>query len=151
MEIFPCRSMEIMGTYHSTFNFFSFNANGLCCETDALKYAGGARARLYINRKGKRRRKKHGIIKHAIRNAILPVTTVLGILIANVVTGSFIVENIFGIPGMGEMFVKGIFNRDYPVILGSTVFYSAILILLIFIVDIAYTWIDPRIKVSGRE
>lgn len=91
------------------------------------------------------------IIKHAIRNAILPVVTVLGILIANVVTGSFIVESIFGIPGMGEMFVKGIFNRDYPVILGSTVFYSTILILLIFIVDIAYTWIDPRIKVSGES
>lgn len=91
------------------------------------------------------------IIKHAIRNAILPVTTVLGILIANVVTGSFIIEHIFGIPGMGEMFVKGIFNRDYPVILGSTVFYSAILILLILIVDIAYTWIDPRIKVSGES
>lgn len=91
------------------------------------------------------------LIKHAIRNAILPVTTVLGILIANVVTGSFIIENIFGIPGMGEMFVKSIFNRDYPVILGSTVFYSAILIFLIFIVDIAYTWIDPRIKVTGES
>ncbi|MGE8203428.1 ABC transporter permease [Heyndrickxia sp. NPDC080065] len=91
------------------------------------------------------------LIKHAIRNAILPVTTVLGILLANVVTGSFIIENIFGIPGMGEMFVKSIFNRDYPVILGSTVFYSAILIFLIFIVDIAYTWIDPRIKVTGES
>lgn len=88
------------------------------------------------------------IIKHAIRNAILPVVTVLGILIANLVTGSFIIENIFGIPGMGEMFVKSIFNRDYPVILGSTIFYSAILIFLILIVDLAYTWIDPRIKIS---
>ncbi|MBS4179310.1 ABC transporter permease [Lederbergia citrea] len=91
------------------------------------------------------------IIKHAIRNAILPVVTVLGILTANLVTGSFIIEHIFGIPGMGEMFVKSIFNRDYTVILGSTVFYSAILIFLIFIVDIAYTWIDPRIKVTGES
>ena len=91
------------------------------------------------------------IIKHAIRNAILPVVTVLGILTANLVTGSFIIEHIFGIPGMGEMFVKSIFNRDYSVILGSTVFYSAILIFLIFIVDIAYTWIDPRIKVTGES
>lgn len=89
------------------------------------------------------------ILKHTIRNAILPVVTVMGVLIANTVTGSFVIEHIFGIPGMGEMFVKGIFNRDYPVILGSTVFYSAILIFMIFIVDIAYTWIDPRIKLTG--
>lgn len=89
------------------------------------------------------------IIKHTLRNAILPVVTVLGIITANLVTGSFVIEHIFGIPGMGEMFVKGIFNRDYPVILGSTVFYSAILIFLIFLVDIMYTWIDPRIKVTG--
>lgn len=91
------------------------------------------------------------VIKHAIRNAILPVVTMIGILTANIVTGSFIIENIFGIPGMGEMFVKGIFNRDYPVILGSTIFYSVILIGFIFIVDIAYTWIDPRIKVTGES
>lgn len=91
------------------------------------------------------------IIKHAIRNAILPVVTVLGILTANLVTGSFIVEHIFGIPGMGEMFVKSIFSRDYPVILGSTIFYSIVLIALIFVVDIAYTWIDPRIKITRES
>jgi oligopeptide transport system permease protein/dipeptide transport system permease protein len=91
------------------------------------------------------------IIKHAIRNALLPIITVLGILTANIVTGSFIIERIFGIPGMGDMFVKGISNRDYPVILGSTIVYSAVLILLIFIVDIAYTLIDPRIKVTGEK
>lgn len=89
------------------------------------------------------------ILRHAVRNAILPVVTVLGVITANTVTGSFIIEHIFGIPGMGEMFVKGIFDRDYPVILGSTVFYSAILIFLMFLVDIAYTWIDPRIKLTG--
>lgn len=91
------------------------------------------------------------IIKHAIRNAILPVVTVLGILMTNLVTGSFIVEYIFGIPGMGDMFVTSIFNRDYSVILGSTIFYSAILIFLIFIVDVAYTWIDPRIKITKES
>ncbi len=89
------------------------------------------------------------VIKHAIRNAILPVVTVMGIVTANLVTGSFVIERIFGIPGMGEMFVKGIFNRDYPVILGSAVFYSGILIFLIFIVDISYSFIDPRIKLTG--
>ena len=91
------------------------------------------------------------VFKHALRNAMLPTVTVLGILIANLVTGSFIIESIFGIPGMGEMFVKGIFNRDYPVILGSTIFYGAVLIFLILIVDLAYTWIDPRIKITGGK
>ncbi|WP_047151962.1 ABC transporter permease [Aneurinibacillus tyrosinisolvens] len=89
------------------------------------------------------------ILQHTIRNAILPVVSVLGIIAANTITGSFVVERIFAIPGLGDLFVKGIFNRDYPVILGSTVFYSAILIFLIFIVDIAYTWVDPRIKLTG--
>jgi ABC-type dipeptide/oligopeptide/nickel transport system permease component len=91
------------------------------------------------------------ILKYAVRNAILPVVTVLGILATNLISGSFIIESIFGIPGIGELFVKGIFNRDYPVILGSTIFYSMILIFLIFIVDVAYTWIDPRIKVTGEK
>ncbi|BAU29116.1 peptide/nickel transport system permease protein [Aneurinibacillus soli] len=91
------------------------------------------------------------IMKHTIRNAILPVVTMLGVIAANLITGSFVIEHIFGIPGMGEMFVKGIFNRDYPVILGSTVFYSAILIFLVLLVDLAYTWIDPRITVTGES
>ncbi|WP_099351643.1 ABC transporter permease [Fredinandcohnia onubensis] len=104
-----------------------------------------------LTAKAKGLKKGSIILKHAIRNAILPVVTIVGILIANIVTGSFIIEKIFGIPGMGEMFVTSIFNRDYPVILGSTIFYSAILILFILIVDIAYTWIDPRIKVTGES
>lgn len=91
------------------------------------------------------------LLKYGLRNAILPVVTILGIIVANLVTGSFIVESIFGVPGIGEMFVKGIFNRDYPVILGSTIFYSIILIFLILLIDIAYTWIDPRIKVTGES
>ncbi len=89
------------------------------------------------------------IVKHAIRNAVLPIISVLGVIAANLVTGSFIIEYIFGIPGIGEMFVKGIQNRDYPVILGSSIFYCAILVMLMFIVDIAYTLIDPRIKLTG--
>lgn len=89
------------------------------------------------------------ILRHAIRNAILPIISVLGVIAANLVTGSFIIEYIFAIPGIGEMFVKGIQNRDYPVILGSTIFYCAILVLLMFVVDVAYTFIDPRIKLSG--
>jgi ABC-type dipeptide/oligopeptide/nickel transport system permease component len=104
-----------------------------------------------ITAKSKGLNKGFILIKYGLRNAILPVVTVLGIITANLVTGSFIVEHIFGVPGIGELFVKGIFNRDYPVILGSTIFYSIILIFLILIVDIAYTWIDPRIKVTGES
>lgn len=104
-----------------------------------------------LTAKAKGLKKSVVVIRHAIRNALLPVVSVLGILTANLVTGSFIVESIFGIPGMGEMFVKGIFNRDYPVILGSTIFYSAVLIFFIFLVDIAYTFIDPRIKLTGGK
>lgn len=89
------------------------------------------------------------IVKHGIRNAILPVVTVLGVTATNLLTGSFVIEKIFGIPGMGEMFVKSISNRDYPVILGSTIFYSALLTVLTLVIDLVYKLIDPRINVSG--
>ncbi|MCL6456434.1 MAG: ABC transporter permease [Gorillibacterium sp.] len=91
------------------------------------------------------------ILKHALRNAILPVVTLLGVLIANVLTGSFVVEKIFAIPGMGKYFVDSINNRDYSVIMGTTVFYSALLIFMMFLVDVAYGFIDPRIKMHRRE
>ncbi|WP_289140693.1 ABC transporter permease [uncultured Brevibacillus sp.] len=90
------------------------------------------------------------VIKHGIRNAILPVVTFLGPLVAGLLTGTFVVEKIFAVPGIGKYFVDGIFNRDYPVILGTTVFYSAILVLIIFLIDLAYLFIDPRIKLSSR-
>lgn len=91
------------------------------------------------------------VVKHGIRNAILPVVTFLGPLIASLITGTFVVEKIFAIPGIGKYFVDGIFNRDYPVILGTTVFYSSILIVTIFLIDVAYTLIDPRIKLTNKE
>lgn len=91
------------------------------------------------------------VIRHGIRNAILPVVTFLGPLIASLITGTFVVEKIFAIPGIGKYFVDGIFNRDYPVILGTTIFYSAILIVTIFLIDVAYTLIDPRIKLTNKE
>jgi dipeptide transport system permease protein len=91
------------------------------------------------------------VIKHALRNAILPVITLLGALVANVLTGSFVIEKIFAIPGMGKYFVDGINNRDYAVIMGTTVFYSALLLFMMFLVDIAYGIIDPRIKLHRKE
>lgn len=91
------------------------------------------------------------VFKHALRNAVLPVVTLVGALLANVLTGSFVIEKIFAIPGMGKYFVDGINNRDYAVIMGTTVFYSALLIFMMFLVDIAYSLIDPRIKLHGKE
>ena len=86
------------------------------------------------------------IVKHAIRNAILPIVSVLGTITTNLVVGSFVVEKLFGIPGLGMYFVSSITNRDYPIIMGTTVFYAMILIIMLLIVDIAYVFIDPRIK-----
>jgi dipeptide transport system permease protein len=91
------------------------------------------------------------VIKHALRNAVLPVITLLGALVANVLTGSFVIEKIFAIPGMGKYFVDGINNRDYSLIMGTTVFYSALLLFMMFVVDIAYGLIDPRIKLHRKE
>ncbi|UOF91212.1 ABC transporter permease [Fodinisporobacter ferrooxydans] len=91
------------------------------------------------------------IWKHMIRNSILPVLTMLGPLAAYVLTGSFVVEKIFGIPGLGQLYVSAITNRDYPMILGTTVFFSAVLIFILFLVDIAYACVDPRIQVTGRK
>ncbi|GEK35619.1 ABC transporter permease [Kurthia sibirica] len=91
------------------------------------------------------------VFKHTLRNALLPVVTYLGPLTAGVVTGSFIVEQIFAIPGLGKYFVTSITNRDYTVIMGTTVFYSIILLFAVLLVDILYSVIDPRIKFKGAK
>lgn len=88
--------------------------------------------------------------KHALRNALMPVVTIMGTLLAGVLTGSFVIEEIFAIPGIGKYFVESINNRDYPVIMGTTVFYSAFLIISLFLVDIAYGILDPRIKLHKK-
>ena len=88
------------------------------------------------------------ILKHAVRNAILPIVSVLGTLISNTLVGSFVIEKIFGIPGLGMFFVKSIVSRDYTLIMGTTIFYSIILIVMLLLVDIAYTFIDPRIRLT---
>ncbi len=90
------------------------------------------------------------LTKHAMRNALLPVLTYLGPLIATILTGSFIIEKIFGIPGLGSWFINSISSRDYTVIMGITVFFSVILLGAIFLVDLAYGWLDPRMGV-GRK
>ncbi|NLX61683.1 MAG: ABC transporter permease [Tissierellia bacterium] len=88
------------------------------------------------------------IMKHAIRNAILPIVSILGTTISNLVAGSFVIEKIFGIPGLGQFFTTSVFNRDYTLIMGVTVFYAIVLISMMLLVDIAYTLIDPRIRLT---
>lgn len=89
--------------------------------------------------------------KHAFRNALIPLVTVLGPLAAGLVTGSLVVEQIFAIPGIGEQFVSSIMTNDHATIMGTTLMFSAFLIVVIFIVDILYGVIDPRIRVAGGK
>ncbi|MHB1392028.1 MAG: ABC transporter permease [Clostridia bacterium] len=86
--------------------------------------------------------------KHQIRNAILPVVTVLGPIVAALITGTFVIEQIFAVPGLGRHYVMGIQNLDYTLVLGLTIFYGAFVIILNFIVDIIYGFVDPRIRVA---
>ncbi len=91
------------------------------------------------------------IVNHAFRNAILPVISYLGPLSAHVLTGSFVIEKIFSIPGIGQWLVSSISARDYPVIIGLSVFFSFVLIMIMFVIDIIYKLIDPRIDLGdGR-
>ena len=86
------------------------------------------------------------MMKHAVKNALIPVVTYLGPMIAAILTGSFVIERIFVIPGIGRYFVESITNRDYTTIMGVTAFYAAFYILMVLLVDVAYAYIDPRIK-----
>ncbi len=86
--------------------------------------------------------------RHQLRNAILPVVTVLGPAIAAITTGGFVVELVFAIPGLGRYFVQAVQQLDYTVIMGTTVFYGAFLVLMVIAVDILYGFIDPRIQVN---
>jgi len=88
------------------------------------------------------------LYKHALRNAILPIITYVGPLIAYTLTGSFVVEKVFTIPGLGGEFVSSILNQDYMVIMGTTIFLAALIIFMNVIVDIGYTIADPRIKLK---
>ena len=91
------------------------------------------------------------VVKHGIRNAILPVVSFIGPLFVSLITGTFVIEKIFAIPGIGRYFVDSIFNRDYPVIMGTTIFFSVILVVTLFLIDISYRLIDPRISLTSKE
>lgn len=91
------------------------------------------------------------LYRHALRNALLPVVSYIGPLAAALMTGSFIVETIFTIPGLGRHFVTSIYNRDYTVILGITIFYSFLIMMMNLLVDLIYPLLDPRITVDSRK
>lgn len=91
-------------------------------------------------------RERTVITLHALKNAMIPVVTILGPLFAALVTGTFVIERIFGIPGLGEFFVTSINNRDYPVIMGTTLLFGTFLVIANLVVDIMYAWLDPRIS-----
>lgn len=90
-------------------------------------------------------------LTHGLRNALLPVITYLGPLSSSILTGSFVIEKIFAIPGLGMWMIHSISGRDYPMIMGLTIFFSAFLMLMVFVVDLCYMALDPRIRFQKRE
>jgi peptide/nickel transport system permease protein len=95
---------------------------------------------------------EHVVIgKHALRNAMLPVVTILGLSLPGLIGGSVIVESIFAIPGMGQLMVQSVFQRDYPVIMGNLVIVATLTLVANLIADVAYGLVDPRIRFSGRR
>lgn len=91
-------------------------------------------------------RERNVVVRHAIRNAMHPVLTVSGIILADVITGSFFVESIYSVPGLGRYFVTSISQRDYPVILGTVLLFGAVISLMNLVVDLLYPLLDPRIS-----
>ena len=88
------------------------------------------------------------LFKHALRNALIPVITYIGPLTAGILTGSFVIEKIFTIPGLGREFITSITGRDYPVIMGVTIFFASLIVLMNLMVDLLYVAVDPRIKLK---
>jgi ABC-type dipeptide/oligopeptide/nickel transport system permease component len=93
-------------------------------------------------------REQSVVVAHALKNSLIPVVTVLGPLLVFVITGTFVVEDIFGIPGMGKHFVTSISNRDYTVITGVSIVFATLLVLANLLVDVIYAWLDPRIRMQ---
>jgi oligopeptide transport system permease protein len=85
-------------------------------------------------------------IRHALRNALIPVITLAGPILAGLVTGSIIIEQIFGIAGIGSAYVTSVFQRDYGVIMGTTLLYASLILVMNLIVDLVYPFVDPRVK-----
>ena len=91
------------------------------------------------------------LTRHALKPTLLPVVSYLGPAIAGIITGSVVVEQIYGIPGLGRYFVQGALNRDYTLVMGVVVFYGMFIIALNLMVDMLYGWLDPQIRLQGRR
>ncbi len=91
------------------------------------------------------------LFKHALRNSLIPVITYLGPLTAGIITGALVVEQIYHIPGLGAYFVSSILNRDYPVIMGTTILLAVLIIVMNLVVDVAYKIVDPRINITSQK
>lgn len=89
-------------------------------------------------------------LKHQMRNAIMPVITILGPIVAAVLTGTFVIESLFAIPGMGKYYVESVQMQDYTMILGMTIFYGTFLVVANMVVDIVYGFVDPRVRLAGK-
>ena len=89
------------------------------------------------------------IMKHCLKPALMPVVSYLGPACAAVLTGSVVIEQIFGIPGIGRFFVQGALNRDYTLVLGVVVFYGVLIVLFNLLVDLAYAWLDPKVRLQS--
>jgi ABC-type dipeptide/oligopeptide/nickel transport system permease component len=89
------------------------------------------------------------VLKHVLRNALVPVVTVLGPLTAILITGSFVVEFVYAVPGMGRFFITAVSNRDYDLVMGTTLVFAVLLIITNTIVDVLYSVLDPRMRVEG--
>ena len=93
----------------------------------------------------------HLVVFHGLRNAIIPLITILGPITVSLMTGSLVVENIFAVPGIGEQFTKSVLTNDYYTIMAMTILFSALLVVVIFITDILYQIIDPRVRIGGEK
>lgn len=123
----------------------------LYCTSDPFCYAGFLKPGIYQDSQGKGLKNKKIIFKHALRNALIPVITYLGPQVAFTLCGGFVVESVFSIPGLGRYFVQSIQNRDYPVIMGTTIFLATFIILMNLVVDLLYKVADPRISLTREE
>ena len=88
------------------------------------------------------------LLRHVLKNSLYPIVSVMGPLTAGLITGSFVVEFIFSIPGMGRFFITAVTNRDYPLIMGVTLVYAVLIVVANILVDMIYGWLDPRVSVE---
>ncbi|MGM0523783.1 MAG: ABC transporter permease [Bacillota bacterium] len=91
------------------------------------------------------------IFKHALRNALIPLITVMGPMAVSLMTGTLVIEQIFSVPGLGEQFTRGVLTNDYSIIMGTTLFFAFFFILVILIIDLLYGIVDPRIRLAGGD